>query len=358
MIAWNTLGGFFDVAAKRNQLTEFEGRMTQPGFWDRQSEAQSIVTAVSGLKAVLEPFARVSSRVEDFCVMGEIATEEGAGSSMLAEAEHAWPALEADLEKVEMTSFLSGKFDRKNAIFSIHAGSGGTESCDWTDMLFRMFTRYFQRRGWTFDVLDIQPGDEAGLKSVSMIVTGECAYGYCKSERGVHRLVRISPFDANKRRHTSFSAVDVLAEIDDDIVVDIKEEDLRVDTYRSSGAGGQHVNKTDSAVRITHLPTGFTAQCQNERSQHANRRTAMNILRAKLHELQRQEQDKEISGLRGERGDIAFANQIRSYVMQPYTMVKDHRTDVETADVAGVLNGDLDSFIRSYLQAQAGKSGE
>ena len=232
------MGGFFDVAAKRNQLTEFEGRMTQPGFWDRQSEAQSIVTAVSGLKAVLEPFARVTSRVDDFCVMGEIATEEGAGSSMLAEAEHAWPVLEADLEKVEMTSFLSGKFDRKNAIFSIHAGSGGTESCDWTDMLFRMFTRYFQRRGWTFDVLDIQPGDEAGLKSVSMIVSGECAYGYCKSERGVHRLVRISPFDANKRRHTSFSAVDVLAEIDDDIVVDIKEEDLRVDTYRSGGSGG------------------------------------------------------------------------------------------------------------------------
>ena len=350
MIAWNTLGGFFDVAAKRNQLTEFEGRMTQPGFWDRQSEAQSIVTAVSGLKAVLEPFARVSSRVEDFCVMGEIATEEGAGSTMLAEAEHAWPALEADLEKVEMTSFLSGKFDRKNAIFSIHAGSGGTESCDWTDMLFRMFTRYFQRRGWTFDVLDIQPGDEAGLKSVSMIVTGECAYGYCKSERGVHRLVRISPFDANKRRHTSFSAVDVLAEIDDDIVVDIKEEDLRVDTYRSSGAGGQYVNRTDSAVRITHLPSGVIVASQQERSQHKNRAQAMKVLRAKLYELEEEKKRKEQASSGAEKKDNEWGSQIRSYVLQPYQMVKDLRTGIETSDTAGVLDGELDRFTEAYLR--------
>jgi peptide chain release factor 2 len=344
------LGGFFDVPGKHNQLAEHEGRMTQPGFWDRPAAAQQVVTTVAALKGILEPFARVKEKVEDFQVLAEMASEEGGGSSLLGEADAAWSELESLLAKVEMTSFLAGKFDRKNAIFSLNAGQGGTEACDWCSMLFRMYTRYFERKGFRFEVADIQEGEEAGLKSATLVVSGEFAFGYLKSERGVHRLVRISPFDANKRRHTSFAAVEVLAEIDDEIAVEIKEDDLRVDTYRSSGAGGQYVNRTDSAVRITHLPTGIIVASQQERSQHKNRAQAMKILKAKLYEREEQRKRQEQASSGGEKQENAWGSQIRSYVLQPYQMVKDLRTAVETSDTAGVLDGDLDRFIEAYLR--------
>ncbi len=345
------MGGFFDVAHKREQLGEFEGRMTQPGFWDRREEAQNIVQSVSALKTVLEPFGRLAARVEDFAVLAELAAEDSSDSSFLAEADRAWPAILQQLERVELTSFLSGKFDAKNAIFSLHAGSGGTESCDWTNMLLRMYTRWFEKKGFTFDVADIQAGDEAGIKSATLVVHGEFAFGYLKCERGVHRLVRISPFDANKRRHTSFSAVDVLAEIDDDIEVDIRDEDLRVDTYRSSGAGGQYVNRTDSAVRITHIPTGTIVASQQERSQHKNRAQAMRILRSKLYKLEEEKKLQEQASSGGVKRDNEWGSQIRSYVLQPYQMVKDLRTDVETSNVDDVLDGDLDRFVEAFLRS-------
>jgi peptide chain release factor 2 len=254
---------------------------------------------------------------------------------------------------LELQSLLSDPLDRHNAYLSLHAGAGGTESCDWAEMLFRMYRRYCERQGFGIEVLDIQPGEEAGLKGVTFLVTGPNVFGYMKAERGVHRLVRISPFDANKRRHTSFSALDVVAEVADDVEVEVKEEDLRVDTYRSGGAGGQHVNKTESAVRITHLPTGIVVACQAERSQHKNRSKAMSMLRARLYEWMRDQKKKEMERFYGKKGEIAWGNQIRSYVLQPYTMVKDHRTDVETGNVGAVLDGDIYRFIEAYLKAAA-----
>jgi len=331
-------------------LAELEGRMSQPGFWDRKEEAQATVQKVSALKNVLEPYGRVESQVDDFCVLQELAAAEGSDSSLLKEADTAWDLLIANLEKVEITSFLSGKFDRNGAIFSLHMGSGGTESCDWSNMLLRMYTRWFEHRGFHTEVIDIQPGEEAGIKSATLLVTGEFAYGYLKCERGVHRLVRISPFDSNKRRHTSFSAVDVVGEIGDDIEVEIKEEDLKTDTYRSSGAGGQYVNRTDSAVRITHLPTGTVVACQQERSQHKNRAMAMKILRAKLYELEEEKRHQQQIQMSGEKNENAWGSQIRSYVLQPYQMVKDLRTGVETSDTAGVLDGEIDRFVEAFLR--------
>jgi len=257
------------------------------------------------------------------------------------------------LEDLELSLILAGEHDEGNAIVSINAGAGGDEACDWVEMLLRMYTRWAERRGYDWDVTDALVGDIAGYKNVTIHVKGPVAYGYMKAERGVHRLVRISPFDASRRRHTSFASVDVIPEIDEQTEVEIRDEDLKIDTYRSSGAGGQHVNKTDSAVRMTHLPTHIIVSCQNERSQHANRRTAMMMLRAKLYERMRQEQAEKIAELRGEQTEIAWGNQIRSYVLQPFTLVKDLRTGVETSNAEGVLNGDLDAFMRAYLQSEA-----
>ena len=321
-----------------------------PGFWDRQQEAQTTVQEVAALKNAVLQFDRVAGAADDLAVMEELVAMEGSGSSLLQEADAAWEGLAQQLDTVEMASFLSGKFDRNNAIFNLHAGSGGTESCDWASILFRMYTRYFERHGFKYEIADMQMGDEAGLKSATLMVSGDFAFGYLKAERGVHRLVRISPFDANKRRHTSFAAVDVLAEITDDIVVEINEEDLRVDTYRSSGAGGQYVNRTDSAVRITHLPSGIIVASQQERSQHKNRAQAMKILKAKLYEREEERKRKEQASSGGEKKDNEWGSQIRSYVLQPYQMVKDLRTDVETSNTAGVLDGDLDRFIEAYLR--------
>ncbi|MBT3286290.1 MAG: peptide chain release factor 2 [Victivallales bacterium] len=335
------------MAGKQEKLAEVEGRMAQPDFWDRREAAQATVAEMRSLKSVTDPFAKVVGTVEDFEVLAEMAAED---EDMLDEADSTWATLSDELDKLELASFLSGRMARNNAIVSVNAGAGGTESCDWAAMLYRMFTHWCDRRGFTYNIIDMQAGDEAGYKSATIMVTGEFAYGYLKGERGIHRLVRISPFDANKRRHTSFAAVDVVPEIDDDIEVEVNDSDLRVDTYRASGAGGQHVNKTDSAVRFTHVPTGIVVTCQNERSQHKNRSTAMKILKARLYELEESKRDAERAAEYGQKSDNAWGNQIRSYVLQPYQMVKDLRTNAETSNVSAVLDGDIDLFIEAYLR--------
>ena len=289
-------------------------------------------------------------RLGDFAALYELVEMEGESSEMLPEAESTAKEVAATLDRLELVSFLSGKLDANHAILSVHAGAGGTESCDWANMLFRMYSRWAEDQGYKTELLDMQSGDEAGIKSATLMVTGEYAYGYLKQERGVHRLVRISPFDSNKRRHTSFASVDVVADIDDSIDIAIDEKDLRVDTYRSSGAGGQHVNRTDSAIRLTHLPTGVVVSCQAERSQHKNRGTAMRMLRARLYELEEEKREKAQAAERGEKAEAAFGSQIRSYVLHPYQLVKDLRTDVETSNTGAVLDGDLNQFIFAMLR--------
>ncbi len=305
------------------------------------------------MRALIEPYERMTARMADatlFVEMAEAETDETARQEALQEAARALEEADGLREDIELRTLLGGKLDPNNAYVSLHAGAGGTESCDWADMLLRMYTRYFERKGFETRLLDVQPGEEAGIKSATLHVIAPYAYGFLKAERGVHRLVRISPFDANKRRHTSFAAVDVTAELDDDIEVQINEKDLRIDTYRAGGAGGQHVNKTDSAVRIVHVPTGLVVACQAERSQHSNREKAMRMLRARLYELQLDRQRKQAEQFYGEKGEIAWGRQIRSYVLQPYTMVKDHRTEVEVGNAAAVLDGHLDVFIDAYLR--------
>ena len=309
-------------------------------------------------KQFLDPWLALRAHLEDLDTLAELALEENDDS---VEEELATGLQEAktSLADLELATILGGQYDQNNAILTITAGAGGTEACDWAEMLLRMYRLWAENhRRYEFDVVSYVEGETAGIRNVTARVEGPAAYGYLKAEAGVHRLVRLSPFDSSRRRHTSFASVDVIPELDEDEGVSIRDDDLRVDTFRSSGAGGQHVNKTDSAVRITHVPTGIVVQCQNERSQHANRRTAMQLLQARLNELERSKHSQEIQSIRGDKGEIAFANQIRSYVMQPYTMVKDHRTDIETSNVEGVLNGDLEEFIRTYLQWLAGQGGE
>jgi len=326
--------------------------MSAPGFWDQRDTAQKTVARVSKLRNTLEPFRKLEARIEDFAVLAELAAMEEGESEMLEEAGPTWEKLSRALDQLELMSFLSGQMDANNAILSVHAGAGGTESCDWANMLLRMYLRWAERRGFTTEFLDRQPGDEAGIKSATVMIYGEYAYGNLACERGVHRLVRISPFDSNKRRHTSFAAVDVVPEVDEAIDVDINENDLRIDTYRSSGAGGQHVNKTDSAVRITHIPTGIVVTCQNERSQHKNRSTAMKVLRARLYQLEEEKRRQEQAALQGKKTDNAWGSQIRSYVLQPYQMVKDLRTGHETSNTTAVLDGDIDGFIEAFLRTR------
>lgn len=284
--------------------------------------------------------------------LAEMEENHTARDHAVQEAHELLVSVETALRQLEFQALLGEPFDANNAYVNLHAGAGGTESCDWTDMLFRMYRRYAENKGFELSVLDMQPGDEAGLKSVSFLVSGPYAYGYMKSERGVHRLVRISPFDANQRRHTSFAAADVVAEVDDDIDIQIDEKDLRIDTYRSSGAGGQHVNTTDSAIRITHMPSGIIVACQAERSQHKNRDKAMKMLMARLYDWEQDKKRQEMEKFYGDKGEIAWGRQIRSYVMQPYTMVKDHRTDMQTGNVEAVMDGDLDDFIEAYLKGR------
>ncbi len=329
--------------------------MHSPTFWDDTGEAQKTSKEKSRLEKKITRWKDAEQALEDLDVLIEL-SEEG-DETLFSDIKEGIKTLRHKLEQIEIETLLSGEMDMNNAIVSIHPGAGGTESQDWAEMLMRLYTRWAERHGYKIEILDYQAGDEAGIKDVTFSVIGDYAYGYLKAESGVHRLVRISPFDSNKRRHTSFSSVFVYPEIDDDITVEISDDDLRIDTYRASGAGGQHVNKTSSAVRITHIPTGIVVQCQNERSQHKNKATAMKILRAKLYEVKRLEKEKVMEGFASEKKDIAWGSQIRSYVMQPYQMVKDHRTETETGNVNAVLDGDIDNFIVDYLNPLVMGSG-
>lgn len=306
---------------------------------------------LKGLKDIIEKADGLTTQYEDIGLLIEMAYEED-DAGMIPEVEEELQAFEEVFEDMRIQTLLSGEYDKDNAIVTLHAGAGGTESCDWASMLYRMYTRWAEQKGFSVEVLDFLDGDVAGIKAVTFQVNGENAYGYLKSEKGVHRLVRISPFNAAGKRQTSFASCDVVPDIEDDIDIEINEDDLRIDTYRASGAGGQHINKTSSAVRITHLPTGIVVQCQNERSQHSNKDKAMQMLKAKLYLLKEQEQADKVSDIRGEIKEIGFGNQIRSYVMQPYTLVKDHRTNAESGNVASVLDGNIDLFINAYLKGQ------
>jgi peptide chain release factor 2 len=329
--------------------------MGEPGFWDDADAAAGTLKELSSLETPLTRLASLTARLDDLGALLELAGEGGGDEELLSEAAALVASLRPDLRALEMDTLLTGPYDRGDAILALHAGAGGTESQDWAQMLLRMYTRWGERHGFRVELLDLLPGDEAGIKSATFQIAGTNAYGYLRSEKGVHRLVRISPFDASGRRHTSFASLDVLPDFPDPVGIEIRTEDLRIDTYRASGAGGQHVNKTESAVRITHLPTGIVVACQNERSQHANRESAMRILTAKLLERREAEQRSEVAELRGDQGEIAWGNQIRSYVFQPYTMVKDHRTQYETGNVDAVMDGDLDGFLRAYLETRAGQ---
>jgi len=326
--------------------------MNRPHFWDDQEKARRVIDENKELKRWSDPVRELDKRLRDLAELVELAGEEDKG--IAEELEHDAKDIAARLDDLELMHMLSGKDDKRNAILTIHPGAGGTESQDWAQMLMRMYARWFDHRGYKHGLLDLQPGDEAGIKSATFEVKGEYAFGYLRAEKGIHRLVRISPFDANSRRHTSFASVFVYPEIDDMVEVHIEEKDLRIDTYRSSGAGGQHVNKTDSAVRITHLPTGIVVQCQNERSQHRNKDNAMRILRARLYEHMLEQERVERQVLEAEKKDIAWGNQIRSYVLHPYTLVKDHRTGVETGNALAVLEGEIDQFITGYLKKFGG----
>jgi peptide chain release factor 2 len=327
--------------------------MGAPNFWDNQSNAQKHIAKVNSLKRAIGGLVDFNKRLADVDVMRELVEAAAPEEQEMyaAELDSTVSAMVPELDKLEIQSFLNDKFDKNNAIFSIQAGAGGTESNDWADMLFRMYNRWAERRGFEVEIQEVQAGDQAGITKATMLIKGENAYGYAKAERGVHRLVRISPFDANKRRHTSFCAVDVIAEVSEDIEIEINESDLRIDVYRSSGKGGQGVNTTDSAVRITHIPTGIVVVCQNERSQIKNKASAMSVLKARLYEKKLDEQRSEMEKFYGEKGEIGWGSQIRSYVLQPYQMVKDLRTGVESSDTQGVLDGDLDRFITAWLRA-------
>jgi len=347
----------FDLAARRGQIAKLENRTKEPDFWSDPASAQELMRKLSALRGTVEPWEELSQRLEDYQVLLELAAEED-DESVAQEVAEGLEAAGEQIEELELAAMLGGKYDAENAILTITAGAGGTEACDWAEMLVRMYRLWSDARGFEFQVISFVEGDAAGFRNVTARVAGSWAFGYLRAESGVHRLVRISPFDSSKRRHTSFASVDVIPEVEEDLEVDINPEELRVETFRSGGAGGQHVNKTDSAVRITHEPTGTTAQSQAERSQHANRRFAMQVLRARLAEHQRQQRSEEMDQIRGSKQDIAFASQIRSYVMQPYTMVKDHRTNVEVSQVEAVLDGEIDGFIRAYLLTAAGEGGE
>ena len=329
--------------------------MGAPGFWDNPEKAQDVGRRRSVVEKRIEAGESIESKSADLDVLLEFQRE---GENVESDIEALVSQLEAEIKAIELTMKLSGEHDLRDCILNIHPGAGGTESQDWAEMLLRMYLRYCEKKGWTGEMLDYQAGEEAGIKSATVMIRGEYAYGYMKAETGVHRLVRISPFDAAKRRHTSFASVMVMPDIDDTIHVDINDKDLRVDTYRSSGAGGQHVNVTDSAIRITHIPSGIVVTCQNERSQHKNRDTAMRLLRARLYAVEQEKQKEEQARLAGEKKDIGFGSQIRSYVLQPYQLVKDLRTQYEVGDPSRILDGDLDGFIEAYLAAQARKTAE
>ncbi len=338
----------FDVKGARISITETENSVATEGFWDDQEKSGNTLKKLKHLKDKVETYENLLQTFEDLEVLIEMGLEEQDEETALEVKEELKQFIK-DYDALRVATLLSGEYDNTNAILSLHAGAGGTESCDWVNMLFRMYSRWSDSKGFKTEILDILDGDEAGIKSITFQISGDNAFGYLKSEKGVHRLIRISPFDSSGRRHTSFASCDVLPELDDDVNIEIKDEDVRIDTYRASGAGGQHINTTDSAVRITHLASGIIVQCQNGRSQHKNKDRAFKMLKAKLFELKQQEQVDKVQGLRGDMKEIGWGSQIRSYVMNPYSMVKDHRTDEETGNVQAVLDGKIDDFINAYL---------
>jgi peptide chain release factor 2 len=344
---WNLL----NLQTDFDRLKSLKEKSSAQDFWTNTEKAQELTKNQKTIEKKLEPWLEIKQEIIDFPDLIELTLEEE-GENALNQLNKDLTVLETKLEDLEILGALSQPEDSYNAFFNIHPGAGGTESQDWADMLFRMYSRYFESKGFKTDLIDYLEGEGAGIKNVTLHVQGDYAYGYLKGENGIHRLVRISPFDANKRRHTSFASVHVEPELDDSIDVVIEDKDLRIDTYRSSGAGGQHVNKTDSAVRMTHIPTGIVVQCQNERSQIKNRATAMKMLKAKLYELEKQKNEEEASKKSGEKKDIAWGSQIRSYVFHPYNLIKDHRTDYETANIGPVMDGDLDNFIMAFLKSQ------
>ena len=341
-----------EIPAKEEKIAELEYKMGEPSFWDDAAAAQKLNQELAALKGGVDTYKGLMAKYEDAETLYEMGIEEG-DASMEDDIRAELDLIAEGLETLQLEVLLSGDYDANDAILTLHAGAGGTEAQDWTQMLLRMYGRWAERHGFTVETADLQPGDEAGVKSATLFIKGHNAYGFLKSEKGVHRLVRISPFDSQARRHTSFSACDVMPEIDDAVEVPINMDDVRVDYYRASGAGGQHINKTSSAVRMTHEPTGIVVQCQNERSQLQNKEQCMKMLRAKLFELEQEKKEEEIAKLEGVQQKIEWGSQIRSYVFQPYTMVKDVRTNAETGNVQAVMDGEIDPFIRAYLNAKA-----
>ena len=342
-------GGLFDLEKMAVDIREFEEVMAQPEFWDNQDGAQAVISDLNAIKTKYDSFMTLNENHEEFELMLEM-VEEIPDPELKQELEAGIQALAQDVEDYELVMLLNGAYDKNNAIIELHPGAGGTESQDFGEMLYRMYTRYIEQKGFSYEVIDYQGGEEAGIKSVTLLVKGEYAYGFLKAEKGVHRLVRISPFDSGGRRHTSFVSCDVTPEITDDIDLDIQPDEIRVDVYRASGAGGQHVNKTESAVRITHIETGIVSTSQAGRSQLANRQTAMQHLKSKIFQRRQEEKEVEMAKLRGEQKEIGWGSQIRSYVFHPYSMVKDHRTDFETGNTSAVMDGDLEPFIEAYLR--------
>ncbi|WP_420341606.1 peptide chain release factor 2 [[Clostridium] symbiosum] len=343
------VGIHFDLDNKVKRIDELDKSMEEPGFWDDPDRSTKTVKEAKNLKDTVETYRHLEQQYEDIQVMIEMGYEEN-DPAMIPEIQEMLDEFTGSLEDIRTRTLLSGEYDNCNAILKLNAGAGGTEAMDWCSMLYRMYQRWADKKGYTTEVLDFLDGDEAGIKSITVQINGENAFGYLKSEKGVHRLVRISPFNAAGKRQTSFVSCDVMPDIEEDLDIEINQDDLRIDTYRSSGAGGQHINKTSSAIRITHLPTGIVVQCQNERSQFQNKDKAMQMLKAKLYLLKQQENADKLSDIRGDVKDINFGNQIRSYVMQPYTLVKDHRTNAENGNVNAVMDGDIDLFISAYLK--------
>lgn len=347
-------GGIFDVASLSERLKDLEKKLQAENLWETPAKYQQLLKEKSGIENSIQPFAAVEDKFENIKILLELSEEEG-GKVFLQEAKKEIEKLKLELDDLELKSLFLLEEDKNNAIVTINSGAGGIESQDWAQMLMRMYIRWIERKGFKSEIADVLPGEEAGIKSVTLTVSGKYAFGFLKGEAGVHRLVRISPFDAKKKRHTSFAAVLVYPEIDENIEIEIIDDELRIDVFRASGAGGQHVNKTSSAVRITHIPTGIVASCQNDRSQHKNKATALKILRARLYAMKRREQDEKMVEFIGEKKDIAWGSQIRSYVLQPYQLVKDHRTGVEIGNVDAVLNGGIDNFIKEYIVMKKNK---
>ncbi len=341
-------GGIFEVASLQGRIKAIQEKLLAEDLWNDPVKAQELLKEKSNIDNTLQPFNSAEKQYEDLCVLLELSEEED-GAELLEDAGTNIEELARELDDIELKSTLSLKEDKNNAILTVNPGAGGTESQDWAQILMRMYMRWAEQKGFKLEVVDLLPGEEAGIKSVTLTISGQYAYGYLKGEAGVHRLVRISPFDTNKRRHTSFAAVMVYPEISEDIEIEVNADDLRIDTFRASGAGGQHVNKTDSAIRITHMPTGIVTSCQNERSQLRNKDTAMKILKAQLYDLKKQEQDEKLERFIAVKKEISWGRQIRSYTLQPYQLIKDHRTNCETGNVNAVLDGGLDEFINQYL---------